>query len=75
MTPSTPTEQPPPPRILLTVEQAAEMIGIGRTTMFALIKSGDVQSVRVGRLRRVPLDQVHTYTNRLMTEQNPTHQG
>lgn len=50
------------PRIMLTVEQAAAVLGIGRTTMFALIKSGDVESVLIGRLRRVPADAIDAYT-------------
>jgi excisionase family DNA binding protein len=41
------------PRLLLTVEEAADRIGICRSNMFKLIRQGDVQSVRVGRLRRV----------------------
>lgn len=57
------------PRVMLTPEQAAEAIGVGRTTMFALIKSGEIESVRIGRLRRVPLASIEAYTNRLITEQ------
>ncbi len=41
------------PRLLLTVEEAADRIGICRSNMFKLIRQGDIQSVRVGRLRRV----------------------
>ena len=40
-------------RLLLTVEEAAERIGICRSNMFKLIRQGDVKSVKVGRLRRV----------------------
>jgi excisionase family DNA binding protein len=43
------------------VEQAAEALGISRTTMFALIKNGDVAAVMVGRLRRVPADEIDAY--------------
>lgn len=42
-----------PPRLLLTVEEAAERIGICRAYMFKLIREGEVRSVKVGRLRRV----------------------
>jgi excisionase family DNA binding protein len=42
-----------PPRLLLTVEEAAERIGICRSNMFKLIRQGDVESVTIGRLRRV----------------------
>jgi excisionase family DNA binding protein len=41
------------PLLLLTVEEAADRIGICRSNMFKLIRQGDVKSVKVGRLRRV----------------------
>lgn len=40
-------------RLLLSVEEAAERLGIGRSLMYELISSGQVASVRVGRLRRI----------------------
>jgi len=43
-------------RLVLTVEEAAERLGIGRTLMYALVTSGEVESVRIGRLRRIPAD-------------------
>lgn len=61
------------PRVMLTVEQAAESIGVGRTTMFALLKAGEVESVLVGRLRRVPVDAIEAFKVRLMAEQNATN--
>jgi excisionase family DNA binding protein len=42
-----------PPRLLLTVEEAADRIGICRSNMFKLIRQGEVKSVKVGRLRRI----------------------
>ncbi len=44
------------PRVLLSVEDAAEQLSLSRTRLYALIKAGDIESVRVGRLRRVPAD-------------------
>jgi excisionase family DNA binding protein len=40
-------------RLLLSVEEAAERLGIGRSLMYELIGSGQVASIRVGRLRRI----------------------
>lgn len=40
---------------LLTVEEAAKAMRIGRTMMFELIRTGQVATVPIGRLRRVPL--------------------
>jgi excisionase family DNA binding protein len=57
------------PRALLTVEQAAERLGIGRTTTYALIKSGGLESITVGRLRRVPETAVTDYINKLAADQ------
>ena len=48
-------------RLVLTVEEAAELLGIGRTLMYALISAGEVESVRIGRLRRVPIDALERY--------------
>lgn len=47
----------PPSGILLTVEEAAERLRIGRTTLFRLIGTGQIASVQIGRLRRLrPVD-------------------
>ena len=65
----TSTDHPTTPRVMLTAEQAAEAIGVGRTTMFALIKSGELESVRIGHLRRIPADAIDAYTAQLIAEQ------
>jgi len=53
--------------ILLTVEEAAERLRIGRTLMYSLIKSGEIESVPVGRLRRIPAECIGEYISRLRT--------
>jgi excisionase family DNA binding protein len=54
-------------RLLLTVEEAAEQLGIGRTLMYALVKDGAIESVHIGRLRRIPADALPRYLERLRT--------
>ena len=54
-----------PQPIVLTVEQAAECLGIGRTLMYSLVTSGAVESVTIGRLRRIPADALTRYVNNL----------
>jgi len=44
-----------PERLLLTVEEAAQRLGIGRSLFYELLALGDIESVRIGRLRRIPL--------------------
>lgn len=54
-------------RLLLTIEEAADQLGIGRTLMYALVKDGEVESVQLGRLRRIPADALPRYLERLRT--------
>ncbi|MET7742078.1 helix-turn-helix domain-containing protein [Streptomyces sp. NPDC005385] len=54
-----------PTLLLLTVEEAARRLGIGRTTCFTLIASGELESVKVGTLRRIPADALTAYVGRL----------
>lgn len=58
--------EPTAPRALLSVEETAEALGVSRTTVFALIKSGEIETVKVGRLRRVPADSIDAYIAALM---------
>ncbi|GGL98218.1 hypothetical protein GCM10010129_47430 [Streptomyces fumigatiscleroticus] len=66
--PLPPTEDPT--LVLLKVEEAARRLRIGRTTCYALIRSGELESVPVGRLRRVPADAPAAYVARLRAAQS-----
>jgi excisionase family DNA binding protein len=59
------------PRLVLSVEAAAELLSISRTRMFALIRAGNMRSIRVGRLRRIPADALAEYVDQLITAQPP----
>lgn len=52
--------------VLLRVEEAAARLGIARTSMFKLIRTGEVRSVQVGRLRRVPVACLDEYVDHLL---------
>ncbi|SCL15176.1 helix-turn-helix domain-containing protein [Micromonospora inyonensis] len=55
-------------RLVLTIEEAAHRLGIGRTTMYALIKNGDIRTVTIGRLRRVPVRCLDDYVSSLLDQ-------
>lgn len=40
--------------LLYTVPQVTEMLNIGRTAAYDLIRTGRLKSVKIGALRRVP---------------------
>lgn len=56
-----------PTRLVLTIEQAARRLGIGRTLMYSLVTSGEVESVTIGRLRRIPVECLAEYVTKLRT--------
>lgn len=53
------------PTLLLRVEEAALRLGIGRTSMYRLVMSGEVESVQIGGLRRIPAPCLEEYVERL----------
>lgn len=50
-----------PDGLLLTVEEVARRLRLGRTLVYRLISSGELESVKVGRLRRVSADCLPEY--------------
>ncbi|RKN43101.1 excisionase family DNA-binding protein [Streptomyces hoynatensis] len=53
-----------PTLVLLTVEEAARRLRIGRTTCYQLIRSGELESIPIGSLRRIPVDALSEYVAR-----------
>jgi excisionase family DNA binding protein len=41
-------------KLPLTAEETAEVLGIGRSKVYELLRAGAVQSVRIGACRRIP---------------------
>lgn len=64
--PDRPSTRVPPERILLTPEEAGGRLGLGRTTVYTLMKTGELESVQIGRLRRIPTSALHEYAARLL---------
>jgi excisionase family DNA binding protein len=55
-------------RLLLTVSEAAHRLGIGRSLLYELLADGQVESIHVGRLRRIPTDALATYIDQMREE-------
>lgn len=54
------------PRVLYRVEDAATLLSVSRTRVYELIRSGQLRTVRVGKLRRVPARSLDEYVARLL---------
>lgn len=52
-------------KLLLTAEETAKVMGIGRTKVFELIAAGAMESVRIGGSRRIPASAIQEYVARL----------
>ena len=51
-------------KLLISVEEAAQRLDIGRTLFFELIRSGRIRTIRVGRLRKVPIESLRDFVER-----------
>ena len=50
---------------LFTIDDVAHRTKLGRTTLFAILKSGELRSVKVGRSRRIPASALIEFIDRL----------
>ena len=57
-----------PIKLLLTVDEGAAALGIGRTLFYDLLMRGTIYSVKVGAARRVPLAALQAYVAKLCLE-------
>ena len=48
-------------RLLLRISEAAEALGIGKSTLYELIQAGEIPVVRVGRATRVPAAELRVW--------------
>lgn len=55
--------------LLVSVEEAAAQLSIGRTQAYALVQRGALKSVKIGRTRRVILASLNEYILKLLTEE------
>lgn len=54
---------------VLTAEEAARYLAIGRTSMYAILRGRAVPSVQIGRSRRIRRRDLDLYLDRLAEEQ------
>ena len=55
---------------LLTVPEAMSALRLSRATIYDLIRSGELVSVKVGRSRRIPAQAVTTFVAHLVEASN-----
>jgi excisionase family DNA binding protein len=63
--PPTQDERVPLQELLLTAEQVATALAICRTKVYELLRTGELEPVRIGGSRRIPVDAVSAFVGRL----------
>ena len=54
-------------KLMLTPEEAAEALGVGRSTVYDLMRLQEIPSVKIGRSRRIPVSALRDFAERLAT--------
>jgi excisionase family DNA binding protein len=51
-------------KLLVTVTEAAEMLNLGRSTVYDLISIGELKVVKIGRAARIPTADLREFVDR-----------
>jgi excisionase family DNA binding protein len=57
--------------LLLTAEQAAATLAIGRTKIYELLRTGELESIQIGSSRRIPTAALEAYIEGLRQKLQP----
>jgi len=64
-----------PSRLLLSVDEVQDLLGVGRNLIFALLSTGELESIKIGRRRLVPVGAVDRYIAARLADARSMHDG
>lgn len=56
-------------QILLTPEAAARRLSVGRSAIYTLLARGEIESIALGRSRRIPVEALDRFVQRQREQQ------
>ncbi len=56
-------------KLLFSPEEAAEILNVGRSTIYDLIRLRVLTSVKIGKARRIPAESLRFYVEQLIESQ------
>lgn len=59
-------------KLLVTVDEAARRMSIGRSHLYEYLMRGSLRSVRIGRSRRIAFRDLEAFIDRLFQDTEPT---
>jgi excisionase family DNA binding protein len=57
-------------KLLVSPDEGCETLGIKRSKMFQLLASGEIPSIKIGRLRRIPLEALYNWVTTQVKSSN-----
>lgn len=70
-----PSPQRPRVKLLLTVPEAAQALGVGRSVIYDLLLCGSITSVKIGRARRIPVATLEAFIASQLRDQEIPWEG
>jgi excisionase family DNA binding protein len=61
--------------LMYTPEQVADLLNVGRTTVYELLKTGELKSVKINRSRRILPEQLEEFVQGLRVESSETSES
>ena len=55
-------------KVLLTVEEAADILSLSRSLVYVLMANHEIASIKIGRIRRIPMTALHEFVSRRLAE-------
>lgn len=68
-------EVPTAAALAVTVAEAASLLRLSRSQMYALLQRGELKSVKIGNSRRIPLSVLREYLDKLLDEEHEQQAG
>lgn len=62
-------------RMLLRPREAAELLGVGRTTVYELMRLGELPAIHIGRSVRIPAKAITEFIERRVHSEGETRQA
>ena len=56
-------------KLLLSPDETCEVLGVKRSKLFKMLDTGEIPSIKVGRLRRIPVASLQEWVERQVVEQ------
>jgi excisionase family DNA binding protein len=56
-------------KLLLSPDETCEALGVKRSTLFKMLEAGEIPSIKIGRLRRIPRAGLDDWVQRRIEEQ------